>query len=143
MGLFGKKETTVQPVEEEVKQVEQKLSNGTVIAEGMTLEGNFETDEQMDIFGTVKGNIKSSVDAHVAESGSHIGKMDVKSLHADGTLDSEVVCSELASLSSGARFSGILTTANFDAAHGSNFDGKLLLKNNAAPVESESEKQAE
>jgi len=121
MGLFGKKEASAS-VEE------KKVSQGTIIAPGMLFEGDFDTDEQLDIQGTVKGFIRSSVDAHVSEGGKHIGKMAVNTLHVDGELSSDVVCAEMASLSETANFNGKLKTPKFDAAYGSSFEGTLSLE---------------
>ena len=136
MGLFGKKEETPVVVEETpvVEEVVLPVKHeGTVIAEGVTFVGDFFTEEQMDIVGAVRGNIKSTVDTHIAKTGKHIGKIDTNSLHTDGVMESDVICADLAALSETAVFTGTLLTANFDASHGSNFNGTLSIKNAAKP----------
>jgi len=135
MSLFKKEAEVKQPVVEEKKEV--KTHNGTVIAQGVTFEGDFTADEQITINGVVKGNIKSSVDTRVGKTGTHIGKMDVKSLHVDGNTESEIVCSELASLGATANYKGTLFTPNIEAAHGSAFDGSLHLQKAAKAGEDE------
>ena len=128
MGLFGSKEEKPQQA---ASVAEKKAAEGTVICEGMTFVGDFETDEQMDIKGIVRGEIVSSVDTHICETGLHMGNIFTNTLHCDGKMESEVECKDLASLSETSEFKGVLRTANVDLAHGSTFMGTLTLKHDA------------
>ena len=131
MGLFKKEvvhEEPVEVVEEVIETVEEEVKpQGTVIAEGVTFIGNFTSDEQITISGTVNGDIKSTVDTHITKTGSHVGKLDVRSMHLEGLAESEAVCSDLASLGATANFKGTLITPSIDAEHGSMFEGDLHL----------------
>ncbi len=126
MGLFGKKEAVTPQAD--TSQSSFSGNNGTIIAEGMTFEGEFFTEEQMDIRGNVKGKINSTVDTHIAKTGVHEGIMNVKSLHLDGKVNSEVVCADVAALGPCAEFRGSLSTKFFEAEHGSDFEGSLTLR---------------
>lgn len=130
MGLFGKKAepeiTTVKEIEE-VKPVKESRPEGTVIAEGLTFVGDFVTDENMDIRGSVRGNIQSTVDVHISKTGYQKGDFSSRNLFSDGTVDADAVCKDTASFSSTASFTGTLLTANFDSARGSSFSGSLNI----------------
>ena len=131
MGIFGKKEDAVleqAPVVEEVKPVQPKAAAGTIIAEGVTFIGDFVTDEDMDIQGAVKGDIKSTVTMHLAKNGQHIGKLDAQNINIEGYLEANATVKDTACFSDSSTFKGNLVTANIDAAHGSNFEGSLSIK---------------
>ena len=129
MGLFGKKETEIPVVMEPV--VEEKKIEGTVIAEGITFVGDFDTHETLELKGTIKGNIVSPDYVHIDATGFHKGNIEANVVEIDGTVDSDINCKDTTKLNKTAKVVGNLHTANIDAAHGSEFNGKLDLKHAA------------
>ena len=125
MALFAKK------TDEQVA-VKKAHSVGTVIGEGIEFVGDFQTEEVFDIRGSVQGSIKSPAEVIVSKNGVHHGTMDVEYLTVDGTVDSEIYCKNTTTLNSDCQVTGTLHTVNLDAHNGSNFTGKLFLKNKAA-----------
>ena len=121
MSIFEKKKTEI------IAEPERPVFNGTVIEEGMTFVGEFDSDEVIKILGTVEGHIKTSQNVYVAKTGLHKGSMEVTNMDVDGTVDADVFCKNTASFSVGSTFTGELTTVNFEASRGSNFRGKLNL----------------
>ena len=122
MGLFNKKQTEEAPVTKKV------VNEGTIIGEGIEFVGTFQTEEQIDIRGTVNGHISSPVEVIVSKTGLHKGTMDVEYLTVDGALDSDIYCRNTITLRDDCNAKGKLTTPKLDANHGSNFDGELVLQ---------------
>ena len=140
--LFGKKkeEPAVQPVQEipepqpqepEVKEPEKFVPMGrTMIGSGITFFGNFETEDPMEINGTLVGNIKSSSSVNVAEGAKLHGDAEMKELESHGNIDGNIVVSGLSTFSETAVTDGTLSTRFLDSKHGSAFLGKLDLSGN-------------
>ncbi|MDO5441209.1 MAG: polymer-forming cytoskeletal protein [Bacillota bacterium] len=128
MGLFGKKEEA--PVVEVpvVEEVIEKPINGTVIAEGITFVGDFVTEEDLELKGTIKGDIVSPKHVHIDKTGYHKGTINACCVEIDGTVDADIECQTMAKLNSTAKVLGDLKTSNIEAASGSEFSGKLELK---------------
>ena len=135
MGLFGKK------VEEPVQQpeivqdtiVRPKSIGGTIIGEGMTFVGDFVSEENMIIHGSVKGDISSTTSVSLSEGGYHTDKISAKDVIISGKAESEVNCRNVATLSETGVFKGKMDTLYLDAEHGSSFEGTLTLKKEEAP----------
>lgn len=132
MGLFGNKK------EESVVVAEPKApvstSNKTVIGEGVTFVGDFVSDEEFVIKGSVKGTITSSTHVCVDKTGSHYGKLGAKNVTIKGYAESDIICHDTTHISETGKMKGHLVTANLETDHGSVFDGTVKLNKAGAPV---------
>ena len=148
MGLFGKKAEPVveEPVVvEEVKEEVKKPTQKTVIGAGITMVGDFETKEEIVINGTVEGDIHSTTDVSISETGKLHGNASAENLYVDGSVDGEIEIKNLTKLSDTANVVGTLTTGKFVTAEGSYFDGQLTMKTSkvSKPVEPAAEAEEE
>lgn len=122
MGIFDKKK------EESLgNESFEPVFKGTYIEKDIKFVGDFVTEEPIELLGTVEGSIKSTENVHIAASGSQKGSMQVQNLYCDGSVDSNVICKNTASFSTGSVFTGEVTTVNIEASRGSQFKGKLNL----------------
>ena len=136
--MFGRKKTD----EAENKQVQSAQqpdtgqqspkqaftpSTKTVIADGVSMVGDFVTSDPIEIKGDVQGTIFSDSTMHVAQSGVLHGEAKVSELTVDGTVDGSMVVDGLASISNTGVVKGSLQTARFASQPGSVFDGTFTM----------------
>lgn len=131
MGLFGKKAEPV--VEEPVVVVEEKKPEviqvgKTVIGEGVTMVGDFDSKEEIVINGVVEGNITSTTNVSISETGKLQGNAKAENLYVDGSIEGDLEVKDLTKLSDTAIVTGTLATAKFITTEGSTFDGQLTMK---------------
>lgn len=114
-----------EPVVEVKKEVKPA---GTFIAEGVTLVGNFETSDDFEIKGTVRGMVISTNTMHIDSTGALYGDAKVKNLYVDGEVEGSVIVEKASVISESGRLKGNLATATFQTDPGSYFDGALKLE---------------
>ena len=144
--MFGKKrepEAPVKVVEEKIEApVVEKVPEKPVfvpaattkIGEGITMVGNFDTKDPVEIRGIVRGNIKSTSSVAIAEKGALIGEAALDSMHVEGRIDGTVLCAQDAVFTSTGSMKGNLSTGTLRTDAGSNFEGKLnMIPKKAAP----------
>ena len=158
--MYDKKDGVImlfkKPVEEkiEIKEAEaeapkpkepQKFSaiKKTMIGQGVTFVGNFETADPIEINGAINGDIKSSDTVEINQNGSYTGNADIKNLLLHGNVDGKIKVEDLSKLTSTAVMHGTLSTSKLITEEGSSFDGdmKLFHFNSAAaaPVQAPKE----
>jgi len=140
MGLFGKKpETQVEEpqVEEVVETVVEKPAQkvATVIGSGITIVGDFNAKEDIQILGTIKGNIVSQCNLLVANGGALDGNAEVSNFDCDGNINGEVRVTGNTKLGSNANFNGTLYTEYFQVEVGAHFDGRLVISSESKAEE--------
>ncbi len=152
MVLFGKKKEPDPPVitEEEAKKFEAPEvkepepqpvkpvftpAATTKIGEGITMIGNFDTKDPVEINGTLRGNIRSTSSVTISKNGSLIGEAALDSMKVDGRIDGTVLCNASAVFTSTGSMKGNLSTGTLKTDDGAVFEGKLnmLPPKKAAP----------
>jgi len=128
--MFGKKKEVVVEAPKEYAP-----SAKTVIGEGITLVGSFDTKDPIEIKGRLEGDIKSSNVVHVACGGSMKGNGVMQAMEVEGTVDGEIECLEVAKIAATGIVSGSLATVRLQTEDGSTFDGKLSLIQSKAKEE--------
>ena len=130
--MFGSKKKE-EPVQE-VAIVEEKQpevfvqADKTIIGEGITMVGDFSGKDPIIVQGTVKGNLNSENNVHIAATGKLIGDGIVKDIEVDGFIEGNVECSQAASFSKTGKMKGKLSTVRLKTDDGSVFEGTLELK---------------
>ena len=139
--MFGRKKEPEPPVinEEEIKKFEEpvrepepvkpvfKPAPTTKIGEGITMIGNFDTKDPVEIKGTLRGNIRSTSSVAISEKGSLIGEAALDSMKVEGRIDGTVLCNQSAEFSSTGSMKGNLSTGTLKTADGAVFEGKLNM----------------
>ncbi len=81
----------------------------------------------MEINGSVQGNIRSTTDIEISETGSYKGDASMANLVLSGTADGTVDCEDLTKLTSTGNMVGNLSASRLITEEGSNFGGNLQL----------------
>ena len=140
--MFGFKKP-VEPVVEEPKvdvpvepvAPEFKPAEVTLIGEGITMIGNFESKDPIVINGSLKGNICSTNSLTISNTGSMQGEGTLNSAMIEGAVDGKIVCEKNTHFTSTGQMVGSLETATLQTDNGADFRGELKLSvKKAAPV---------
>ena len=141
--MFGKKKEPEAPVitEEEIKKFEAPEPQpevkpakpvippapATKIGAGITMIGNFDTKDPVEINGVLRGNIRSTNSVAIAQNGALIGEAAMDSLKVAGRIDGTVLCNQSAEFSSTGRMKGNLSTGTLKTSDGAVFEGRLNM----------------
>ena len=139
--MFGRKKEPEAPVKEVAEKIEAVVEEkpaeppkpafvpapATRIGEGITMVGNFDTKDPVEIRGIVRGNIKSSSSVSIAKNGALIGEAALDSMEVEGRIDGTVLCAQDAVFTSTGSMKGNLSTGTLRTDAGSNFEGKLNM----------------
>jgi cytoskeletal protein CcmA (bactofilin family) len=99
----------------------------SIIAAGMQVSGDIESDGDIRIDGLVRGNVHCKSKVVIISSGKVIG--DIKALNVDvhGTVDGNVTATELLSLKANCNITGNLTTERLQIEPNANFNGHCTM----------------
>jgi cytoskeletal protein CcmA (bactofilin family) len=98
---------------------------GTIIGQGITIEGEVTSDEEVIVAGTVRG--KLSVDGPVTVETGAVVEADVgaASLSVGGQVTGNVAASDRVDLLAGGRLVGDVKAARLTIADGASFKGNV------------------
>lgn len=98
---------------------------GTIIGQGITIEGEITSDEEVVVAGTVRGRL--AVDAPVTIETGAVVEADVgaSTLSVGGNVTGNVTATERVDLLSGARLIGDVKAARLTIADGASFKGNV------------------
>jgi cytoskeletal protein CcmA (bactofilin family) len=101
---------------------------GTVIAQGITIEGEISSDDEMVIQGTVRGRVHGSA-AVVIDPGAVV-EADVTAslLTVGGHITGNVTVADRLDLQDGARLVGDVKAARITIADGASFKGNVDME---------------
>ena len=119
--MFGKKK------DEFAAEAPKPSFTGTHIAEGVEMRGDFTTTDPIIIDGTLIGDIESSNEVTINETGVMQGNGSMKFLDVKGKVDGELTVLGITKVASTGVVGGSLATIRFQPEDDSTFDGKLTL----------------
>ena len=141
--MFGRRKEPDPPAitEEEAKKFEEpevikepepvkpvfKPASTTKIGEGITMIGNFDTKDPVEINGILRGNIRSTSSVAISKNGALIGEAALDSMKVEGRIDGTVLCNASATFSSTGSMKGNLSTGTLKTEDGAVFEGKLNM----------------
>ena len=101
---------------------------GTVIGEGLSIEGDLTSDEEVVVHGSVRGKL-TTTDA-VAIGGSGVVQADISgsSISIGGQVTGDVTAGERVDLQAGGRLIGDVKAARFTIADGASFKGNVDME---------------
>jgi cytoskeletal protein CcmA (bactofilin family) len=98
---------------------------GTIIGQGITIEGEITSDEEVVVAGTIRG--KLTVDGPVTVESGGVIEADIgaSSLSCGGSVTGNVNATDRVDLLSGARLIGDVKSARLTIADGASFKGNV------------------
>lgn len=137
-------EEVAEPVEEAApeKTLREKT---TIIGVGTIFEGNIETNDNIEINGTMRGNIKSSADVAISGTGFYFGDASMANLNVDGRAEGNIDCEGHTVLTNTGFVKGSVISSRLTTAEGAVIDGTMSLnsKKKAEPKKEEKTETAE
>jgi cytoskeletal protein CcmA (bactofilin family) len=98
---------------------------GTVIGQGIIIEGELTSDEDVDIAGTVRGRVQAEGPVAI-ESGAVVeADVQASSLAVAGHITGNVTAQDRVDLLAGGRLVGDVKTARITIADGASFKGNV------------------
>lgn len=121
----------------------KKTSSGgeTIIAEGVKVEGDFTSDGNVIIEGSVQGNVSATGNITVGERAVIDADVRAQNLQAAGTIKGNVHVEERTDLLSTSVLQGDLSTSTLNIDAGSTVNGKITMSSGAAPAAEEVEEE--
>lgn len=98
---------------------------GTLIAEGLSVEGEVTCNEELTVIGTLRGKLKSSDTVVVSSSGIIEADVLAGSISIEGQLTGDVVAEQRVDLQTGGRLVGDVKAARLTIADGASFKGNV------------------
>lgn len=98
---------------------------GTVIAEGLTIEGELVTDEEVVVSGTVRGTLTSGDVVSVGPGGVVEADIQASSLSVAGQVTGNVNAQDRIDIQAGGRLVGDVKSARLTIADGASFKGNV------------------
>jgi len=126
MSILGSKRT------EETPAPSAGLS---IVAFGMTVQGDLESQGTIKIEGGVNGHIHSQAQVLVARDGAVVGDVDAREVIVGGVVQGSIRADERVEVQAGAAVEGDITTRRILVAEGATLNG--LVHMGEAPVEAQ------
>jgi cytoskeletal protein CcmA (bactofilin family) len=96
---------------------------GTVIGEGLSIEGDLSSDEEVIVHGNVRGKLTTTDAVTVGTTGVVQADVSGSSVSIAGQVTGDVTASERVDLQPGGRLVGDVKAARFTLADGASFKG--------------------
>ncbi len=98
---------------------------GTVIGDGLTIEGEFSSDEEVVVFGSVRGTLSSGSTVSVGSSGTVEADINAHSLSVAGQVTGNVTSTDRVDIQAGGRLIGDVKASRLTIADGASFKGNV------------------
>lgn len=98
---------------------------GTVIAEGLTIEGELVTEEEVVVRGTLRGTLTSNEVVSVGAGGVVEADISASSLSVAGQVTGNVSASDRIDIQAGGRLIGDVKASRLTIADGASFKGNV------------------
>ena len=98
---------------------------GTVIGEGITIEGEFTSEDEVVVHGTVRGTMSTSGIISIGSSGTVEADVTAESLGISGQVTGDVNASQRVDIQAGGRLVGDVKASRLTIADGASFKGNV------------------
>ncbi len=133
MGLFGTKPSG----ETATAQGKVAAAGGlSIIAAGMTVRGDIESNGIVKVEGAVDGNVHAMHQVLVARGGIVHGDIDAREVIVGGMVNGSIRVTERVEVQSGATVVGDITTRRIAVAEGGTLNGQIRMGEQTAPAAS-------
>ena len=125
--MFQKKEAPAPPASRGV--FEPTLGTDTVIGTGVQIKGDFKAPANVELRGTVEGNLEVDGLFAIRESGRLIGSVTASDVVVEGEVEGEIAATEKVEISSTGRVQGDVQAKVVCIADGAFLQGKVQMAN--------------
>ncbi len=101
---------------------------GTVIGEGLSIEGEFTSDDEVVVHGTVRGTLSSGSMVSVGGGGTVEADVTAQAISVAGHLTGNVTASDRIDIQAGGRLIGDVKAARLTIADGASFKGNVDME---------------
>jgi cytoskeletal protein CcmA (bactofilin family) len=101
---------------------------GTVIGDGLSIEGDLSSDEEVVVHGIVRGKLTTSDAVTIGGTGSVQADVSGASISIAGQVTGDVTASERVDLQAGGRLVGDVKASRFTIADGASFKGNVDME---------------
>lgn len=98
---------------------------GSVIGEGLTIEGELTADEEVAVHGTVRGVLTTSGPVHIAPGGIVEADVSASSLTIGGQVTGNATARDRVDIQAGGRLIGDVKASRLTIADGASFKGSV------------------
>ncbi len=109
----------------------------SVIAAGMTVRGDIESNGTVKVEGAVEGQIQARHQVLVAKGGTVQGDIDARESIVGGTVQGAIRAVERVEVQAGATVTGDITTRRIAVAEGGNLNGAIRMTETQGEVRTE------
>ena len=108
------------------------LGGLSIIAAGMTVRGDIESNNTVKVEGTVNGNVRARQQVLVAKDGIVQGDIEAREAIVGGSVDGAIRAAERVEVQAGAVVKGDITTRRISVAEGGSLNGAIRMGEPAA-----------
>jgi len=101
---------------------------GTVIAEGLSIEGELSSDEEIVINGNLRGKVASTDAVSIGSGSTVLADISGQSVSIAGQVTGDVTAPERVDIQAGGRLMGDVKAARFTIADGASFKGAVDME---------------
>jgi cytoskeletal protein CcmA (bactofilin family) len=116
------------------RDVAEPLGGLSIIAAGMTVRGDIESNSTVKVEGTVNGNVHARQQVLVAKDGVVQGNIEAREAIVGGSVDGAIRAAERVEVQAGATVTGDITTRRISVAEGGNLNGVIKMGDQPAPA---------
>lgn len=110
------------------KTMEENISNQNIIAQGTKINGDFNSEGDFRIDGTVEGNIVTSGKVVLGKSGFIKGTLQGTDAHFEGKFSGKLTLSGVLTLKSSAQLEGEVIVGKLAVEPGATFNVTCIMK---------------
>ncbi len=139
MGLFGKpdprpaQDRILGPLPQAPPAPPKPVAKGTVIGEKTHWTGKVDTEEPLLIQGHLEGEIKSSSEVEIGETGEVRATLSARSIVISGRVFGDCTASDRLEIRASGKLTGGIKAARIAIADGAEFEGTSQMTTNAKP----------
>lgn len=110
------------------KNSKDQLNNESIVGETVFINGNFECEEDVIVFGKIDGFIKTNSNIYIKSTSIINADIKAKNVFIEGIVNGNIDCEEFVEVLSSAKLVGDVSTSVINIEKGAFFNGKCSIK---------------
>ncbi len=125
--MLGRPEASAQPLAQSRRHTDAVEANSTFVGPGTTIEGNLVSDGNVDLAGTLHGDLRASALVRVREGARVTGRLEAKSLVVEGEVSGSALVADKVEIGATARVKSRIEARVVAIADGAFFEGEVRM----------------